>query len=415
MHQIKCIDVFSSGFNVQTVPHLDAIQRNVDAILESMESFRQAVEKNLHTLRYSSSSFVQRHILPAIHLAVLAGEVEMARCLLAKGVDVDARGDASETALLIAVRLGNTEMASLLLQNGADVHPDYDDIAREPLWIAAARGDVKMTSLLLQNGADILVDGGEEIHLPKVIEQSYDTARAGKYIEVASLLLQKVRDVDGRRNMAEFLLLPAAERGHAEILEMLFDLGVPQRPWEPSSRTPSLLYATVLSGNLEAVKLALGREGPSGINLQDGSGQTPLHIAVGSKFGPIIAELLENGADTSLQDYSGSIPLQLGIRAKDFGIVQRLFSKTQKDLRPTRASTWRSVFPNNTSGNYIEINNLGLGSISQLDSGKVQMRRRPRLMPLDGSSLENFMEADSFLENFLRTEHPCERIMYVNP
>lgn len=54
-------------------------------------------------------------------LASAAGQVEIVRLLLQKGVDINRRSDAKTTALMVAERGGHTEVAELLRQQGATI------------------------------------------------------------------------------------------------------------------------------------------------------------------------------------------------------------------------------------------------------------------------------------------------------
>jgi len=75
-------------------------------------------------------------------------------CLLAGGLDPDARGGVSRTPLHCASVYGNEEEAMMLIAHGADIHA-RDWAGRTPLHLAARGGKKRMAELLIAGGADI--------------------------------------------------------------------------------------------------------------------------------------------------------------------------------------------------------------------------------------------------------------------
>src|SRR5262245_2852768 len=93
--------------------------------------------------------------------AVAAGNLDLVRAVLARGVSPDAADPVGFTALMLAAERGDRDVAEALLDHGAAVD------ARTPagntaLMIAAHRGRTDMVGLLLDHGADAMavnVDG----------------------------------------------------------------------------------------------------------------------------------------------------------------------------------------------------------------------------------------------------------------
>lgn len=59
----------------------------------------------------------------ALHYAVFAGQAEIARTLMARGADVNARAPNGSTVLMMAARQGHEDLAKVLLEAGADPKP----------------------------------------------------------------------------------------------------------------------------------------------------------------------------------------------------------------------------------------------------------------------------------------------------
>ena len=57
----------------------------------------------------------------ALHQAIVKGDVEEVRRLIANGANVEARSDQGQTPLHLAAQRGNAQMAALLIKDGARV------------------------------------------------------------------------------------------------------------------------------------------------------------------------------------------------------------------------------------------------------------------------------------------------------
>lgn len=111
-------------------------------------------------------------------MAAAAGHTDVVKDLLEKGAKPDRRNNDGATALIYAARFGQTEVARALLGKGATVEA-ADHRAWTPLMYAAANGHTATAALLLQKGAksDARDNAGRT---PLLITASYsgDTALA---------------------------------------------------------------------------------------------------------------------------------------------------------------------------------------------------------------------------------------------
>lgn len=89
----------------------------------------------------------------ALHLAVRAGDWEMARRELAAKADPNTLDKDGLTPLFYAAAAGDHERVAWLLKAGAK--PEVARQALSPLWAAATSGDVELTKSLLQAGAKV--------------------------------------------------------------------------------------------------------------------------------------------------------------------------------------------------------------------------------------------------------------------
>ena len=245
--------------------------------------------------------------LPLID-AVKAGNREAVRALLKqpaaafKGVEGD-----GTTALHWAVRADDLEMARLLLAAGADVKAATRE-GVTPLSVAAVNGSARMTGVLLEAGANAnaVMPEGETILMT--------AARTGRP-EVIETLLRYGADVNARENwFGETALIWAAAENHADAVKVLVAHGadvnarskaldVPRRRNGQSilplgSWTP-LMYAA-RQGALDATKalIAAGAD----MNQTDPDGATALVLAIINANYDAAAALIEKGADPNIGD-----------------------------------------------------------------------------------------------------------------
>lgn len=95
---------------------------------------------------------------PAWHDAVVRGDVEGLRALLASGGDVDARDRYGQTALMLAAHHGHADVLETLLAHGAD--PDVTaKYGLSALMLAVVAGHEASARVLARAGADLTLRG----------------------------------------------------------------------------------------------------------------------------------------------------------------------------------------------------------------------------------------------------------------
>lgn len=130
----------------------------------------------------------------ALHLAVRAGDWEMARCELAAQADPNTLDADGLTPLFYLAALGDHTRAAWLLKAGAK--PYVDKQALSPLWAAATSGDVELTKTLLQAGS-VVPPGPIDFkalpilyRAPALLHPAVAAIRSGS-LPVLELLLEK--------------------------------------------------------------------------------------------------------------------------------------------------------------------------------------------------------------------------------
>jgi cytohesin len=117
----------------------------------------------------------------ALHKAVWHYNTEIARLLLAKGADVNAKDKEDRTPLHLVPTDEGIEIAELLIANRADVNAEDED-KETPLYTAVCYENYALAKLLIDNGANVNVKNKDGL-TPLFLAWCYDN------LEIMKLLL----------------------------------------------------------------------------------------------------------------------------------------------------------------------------------------------------------------------------------
>lgn len=159
-----------------------------------------------------------------LHTATCRNYQELAKRLIARGVDVNYQDYGGGTPLHAAAENGLIEMVELLIANGAQVSAKSKFDASTPLHHAAEKGFVEIAEILISNGAQMNTHGGFNSGTPLLY-----AAEKGHLLMV-KLLISSGANV----NSASISLLPstpldhARSNGHIEVMQLLKSYGAIQ-------------------------------------------------------------------------------------------------------------------------------------------------------------------------------------------
>jgi ankyrin repeat protein len=170
------------------------------------------------------------HAMTALHHAVGAGDVEVARSLLEAGADLEAQSDWGATALDWAATLGASEVAELLLERGA---------TGLDLVNAASLGKTERVAELLRAPFDPAAHrrraapcepdrhwpGSSAHQRGDALSDAFYSACRNGHLETARLLFERGAQVDARGVFGATALHWAAINGHVEVVRFLLDAG----------------------------------------------------------------------------------------------------------------------------------------------------------------------------------------------
>ncbi len=243
-----------------------------------------------------------------------AEEVRRIQAMIKDSPDLINAPDTTEeqaTPLYRAAEAGQLQVARFLVANGADVSKGTRTF-KTPLHAAAAAGHKAMVEFLLAHKAN--PDATSSSGTPLVI-----AARNG-FRSIAEVLLAAHADVNGTDGSGRTALYEAAQKGFKSVAELLLAHGADPNVSARDQASP--LFAAVSDQQLELVKLLLTNK--ANVNLARSDGMAPLHEAARRGAVSIMELLLANKADVNVRDHRGETPLHLGADTGNAGTINLL-------------------------------------------------------------------------------------------
>jgi ankyrin repeat protein len=342
----------SSQSNIGDANHTDHSNQISFSFLQNQENqIRSHISfedlKNFFSCFISSSEFLlQRNVIfiEAVHQRRL----EVIKCLLEKGVDIDQQNHEGKTALTLALEENNLAEVEFLLEKGAHFNTNASfpseilefiveeekssiiasllrDISNDTkikedlLVIAASKEKWEIAYYLLENGTDINTQGQRRNYTPLMC-----AANSGNLAVIERLLdLGAVTNVQNEEG--ETALMYAVENGHLEIVEYLLKQGADVNTQNQQGET-ALMYA-IENGHLEIVKCLFKQEPEPDVNAQDEDNETVLMYAAKHGNLEIVELLLDKGARVNTQDQLGETALMHAAIHRNVAIAERLLDR----------------------------------------------------------------------------------------
>lgn len=284
--------------------------------------------------------------------AVLGGQIDVVAVLLEQGADIDESG-----ALHAAANRGQKEIAKLLLDRKANPNAK-DRNGMTPLGWAAIRGDEIIAELLLAKGADVSAKDRQgnspifwagtngQTKVAKLLlahkanpDEGLWGAASGANPEVIEMLLEGNANIHMRGDGGKTLLHRAASspRDSRVVVEALLKHKADIEAKDDLGETPLHKAAFLINADISTALLA-NKADP---NTKNKDGATPLHLASGDGFWrynampdvkprasrsqkAIVELLVKNGADPNLIDNKGKAPLDWALKSDNKDIAEFL-------------------------------------------------------------------------------------------
>jgi ankyrin repeat protein len=349
------------GFVVALVVTAAADSR-ADDLLEAIRADDQAEAHRLLGTASFDAEAAAADGTTALHYAVEADDLDLARGLLAAGADAAAQNRYGVSPLYIAAQNGNADIVSLLLDHGVDPNLALPE-GETALMTAARAGDVATIGRLIEAGANVnaaegwkaqtalmwaaAANNGAAIERLLAAGAERDAVSAGgeysalKFavragaIDAVRALVDGGADVDETMLDGTSMLVLAVTNAHYELAGVLLDYGADpnaaaqgwtalhQIAWSRRWNMGFNLPGPAQTGNLDSLDLvrklvasgadidARQTEEPKDGNRNklDRIGATAFLLAAKSCDVPLMRVLLEQAADPSITTEGGATAL----------------------------------------------------------------------------------------------------------
>ena len=271
-----------------------------------------------------------------LHLAARGGSYDVARLLIERGADVNARdltggGQGDWTVLHYAVWFDAIDLARLVLDHGAVVDMK-DSAGRTALYYAAEKNAEAAARLLIGRGADVVAvtdDGQTPLH----------RAAWANATVVARLLIDEGADVHIRDSSGGWTPLHvAAERGAEGVTRLLIGRGADVSAVADDGQTPLHRAAWANATVLARLLIDEGAE----VHIRDSYGWTALHMAARYNSAEVAGMLIARGVDISGRVQNGWTPLHVAAQHKAADVARLLL---REGVDVNMQSTEESVAP----------------------------------------------------------------------
>jgi quinoprotein dehydrogenase-associated probable ABC transporter substrate-binding protein len=227
--------------------------------------------------------------------AVIANDVDRAAYLIGKGADVNRLDNLGTSPLMTAARAGCLPMMQLLVAHGAKVDR-LDSDGSTPLMGAVERNQAPALKFLLAHGAQIekgAPPGFTPLSLA-IEEQQFDAA----YV-----LIKAGANVNA----------PASRYRLTPLMVVAS---------EPPPSANSLVRVLQDHGPMDIARALLARKAK--VNATDAEGVTALMIAAAHDNSPMIALLIQAGANPHLKSAAGETAREIAVKNDNLGAVRTL-------------------------------------------------------------------------------------------
>ena len=251
-----------------------------------------------------------------LHIAVLAGKVEVSKLLIENPINLDIRDTEDWTLLHMAAYKGLFEVSQILLERHDTVKACLNmrnKKGRTALHLASRHHHSSIVELLLKFGADVKTqddDNMTALHLalrgPSIYDGRVDD---GIISAIVQLLLAHGASVNVRDKKNQTPLHLASLQKYPSTMALLLQSGADTESRDNDYMTPLLFALQEPWDKDEAAQLLL--EHGANVNAQNKNGQTALHIASASQLAQIVSLLLKLGLDVNAKDNDDMTPLHL--------------------------------------------------------------------------------------------------------
>jgi ankyrin repeat protein len=286
------------------------------------------------------TGLIEQLRMPPLSLAVEWKRTEVIRVLIEAGADLNGTGPLGRTALHDAAHAGELDIVRTLVEAGADVNqPDKDGIS--PLALARERKHAEIVKLLEASGAVVPASFAAAENLVKAAKFGDITALEAALVAGASP--DSLDRFDLRHCPA---LVLAAENGHVDVVAALLKAGAKVNAVDRWGKTA--LFWAAYEGSTETVRqlIAAGANVNLIVKEMYYGLITPLIVAAERGHPSTVEVLLAAGADVNHRPSSGKTALRVAAKEGHVEVVRLLTAAVVKSSATRRVldlPLWEAV------------------------------------------------------------------------
>ncbi|XP_065840990.1 serine/threonine-protein phosphatase 6 regulatory ankyrin repeat subunit B-like isoform X2 [Oscarella lobularis] len=241
------------------------------------------------------------------------GDEDLARLVVSKGCDVNAKDRYENSALYYAVVNGRRKVAAYLITEcGANVN-DRNNLGRTILMAVCARGDKSLVRLIVSKGCDVNARSRyKETAL-------YYAATMGHGLIAKYLISECEANVNCEDHWGKTILMAACARGDESLVRSIVSKGFDVNARDEDKRT-ALYYATTY-GRLQ-IAAYLIRVGGADVNERLKWGKTILMAACARGDESLVRLIVSKGCDVNARDEYKETALYYAV-AMGHGIIAK--------------------------------------------------------------------------------------------
>ena len=256
-----------------------------------------------------------------LHLASMAGSIDMIKLLSEKGCNIDIMNKIGTTALDISFDNSNLELMMTLLRLGADPNLFTFEKSETLLHKACKKNNYKYAETLLQNGANVDIQGIDEWGYTPL----HWAAQEGND-KIIKLLKSHNAKMDKLDKKGCSTLERAYENDKFETMKTLINCGADPNIFVGNDRRYSLLHEACVNNKYKHAEVLLQNGANVDIQTIDEWGSTPLHWAAEKGNNDIIRLLTKYNAKINKLDKKGYSVLERAYGNDKFETIKVLIN-----------------------------------------------------------------------------------------
>ncbi|KAL2078409.1 hypothetical protein ACEWY4_026094 [Coilia grayii] len=329
-----------------------------------------------------------------LHIACKKNRIKVMELLLKHGASIQAVTESGLTPIHVAAFMGHENIVTQLTNHGAS--PNTANVRGETaLHMAARAGQADVVKFLVKNGACVEAKAKDDqtpLHI---------SSRLGKP-DIVQQLLHHGASPDATTSSGYTPLHLAAREGHKDVASVLLDQGASLEITTKKGFTP--LHVAAKYGKIEVANLLLQKKAPP--DAAGKSGLTPLHVAAHYDNQKVALQLLDQGASPHAAAKNGYTPLHIAAKKNQMEIATTLLEYGAD----TNAVTRQGISPVHLAA---QEGNVDMVTLLLAREANINMGNKSGLTPLHLAAQEDKVNVAEVLFNHGATLDPETKMGYT--